>query len=137
MRERKSGHFVVISSVAGKFGFHQRSAYSAAKHALHGYYEALSLEQAENDIYVTMVCPGRVKTNISFHALTSDGSPHGKMDQGQEEGMPVEKCAKKIVSAVRRKKREVYIGGKEVVLVYLKRYLPWLFFRVALGAKPT
>jgi len=35
--ERKTGHFVVTSSVMGKIGTPMRSAYAAAKHALHGF----------------------------------------------------------------------------------------------------
>ena len=39
MQKQKSGHIIVISSIAGKFGFFLRSAYSASKHALQGFYE--------------------------------------------------------------------------------------------------
>ncbi|HIP31775.1 MAG TPA: SDR family NAD(P)-dependent oxidoreductase, partial [Crocinitomicaceae bacterium] len=44
MQKQKSGHLVIISSIAGKFGFFLRSAYSASKHALHGFYESVMLE---------------------------------------------------------------------------------------------
>ena len=43
MKRQKSGQLVVLSSIAGKFGFYLRSSYSAAKHALHGYFESLRL----------------------------------------------------------------------------------------------
>src|SRR5690606_982586 len=42
---RKSGQFGVISSLVGKFGSPYRSSYAAAKHALHGFFESLRLEQ--------------------------------------------------------------------------------------------
>src|SRR5499433_509580 len=45
MLERKSGHIVVISSIAGKLGVPMRSGYSATKFALHGFYEALRAEE--------------------------------------------------------------------------------------------
>ena len=41
MLQKKSGHMVAISSISGKFGFGLRSAYSASKHALHGFFESL------------------------------------------------------------------------------------------------
>lgn len=41
MLARKQGHFVITSSVAGKFGTPMRSTYSAAQHALHGYFDTL------------------------------------------------------------------------------------------------
>ncbi|MBK7669135.1 MAG: SDR family NAD(P)-dependent oxidoreductase [Sphingobacteriaceae bacterium] len=70
MLKQKSGHIVVVSSIAGKFGFYLRSSYSAAKHALHGYFESLRLETESKGIKVLMVCPGKVKTNISLNAST-------------------------------------------------------------------
>lgn len=130
MRQQGKGHIVVISSVAGKFGFYLRSAYSASKHALHGFFEALHLELIDEGIDVTMVCPGRIQTQISVNALTADGTPHGKMDPGQKAGIPADECAQKIIRGVKRKKREVYIGGQEVTLVHIKRLFPGLFFRI-------
>jgi short-subunit dehydrogenase len=83
-----------------------------------------------------MVCPGMVKTNISIHALTATGSEHGLMDKGQEEGVLAETCAGKIVKAVSRNKKEVIIGKKDVIMPYLKRYFPWLFYQIAQRINP-
>lgn len=130
MLRQGKGHFIVISSVAGKFGFPQRSAYSAAKHALHGFYETLGFELEAKGIEVTLVNPGGVKTQISVNALSADGTPHGEMDALQAEGMSAEECAMRIVNAAGKYRREVNIGGKEVMLVYVKRYAPWLFRRI-------
>jgi dehydrogenase/reductase SDR family protein 7B len=127
---------VVISSLTGLFGFPRRSAYSAAKHALHGFFESLRLEHIKDNIRVTMVCPGMVKTNISFHALTSTGGEHGLMDKGQEEGVSASTCARKIVKAVSRNKKEIIIGKKDVIMPYLKRYFPWLFYQIAQRINP-
>jgi len=44
MLSQGGGHIAVTSSIAGKFGFHMRSAYSAAKHAIQGFYESLGIE---------------------------------------------------------------------------------------------
>lgn len=137
MIKNGSGNIAVTSSISGKFGFPLRSAYSAAKHALHGFYETLGFELKEKNIYVTIVCPGRVKTNISLHALKADGTPHNQMDSGQNLGIPVEECAKKYMNAIHRNKREVYIGGKEIMMVYFKRYLPGIFYKIASKVDPT
>ena len=130
------GHIVVLSSLTGLFGFPQRSAYSAAKHALHGFFETLRLEHIRDNIRVTMVCPGMVKTNISFHALTSAGTEHGQMDKGQENGVTAEYCAQKIAKAVHKNRKEVIIGKKDVIMPYLKRYIPWLFYQIAQRIDP-
>jgi len=70
---RQKGHFVVMSSVAGKFGVPYRSGYSAAKMALHGFFDSLRAEVSQSGIYVSIICPGFVKTDISKNAITGDG----------------------------------------------------------------
>ena len=130
MRKQGGGHIVVLSSIAGKFGFFLRSAYSASKHALHGFYESLMLEEEQNGIKVTIACPGKINTNISVNALNSSGKSHGVMDHNQETGMTAEECAKIMLSAVLKGKKEVLIGNKEIKAVTLKRFLPGLFWKI-------
>jgi short-subunit dehydrogenase len=131
MLANKSGHIVVISSIAGKFGAPLRSGYSAAKFALHGFYEALRAEEGRNGIRVTMVCPGFIRTGISSSALKGDGSQHGKMDTELARGMPVEECARQILKAVARQKEEICVGAvTEKALLYLKRFWPGLLTRM-------
>ncbi len=137
MMEQKSGHIVVISSIAGKFGFFLRSAYSATKHALHGFYESLMLEQEKNGIQVTLACPGKINTDISVNALTEAGEKHGEMDHNQATGMSAEQCALELLLAVKRNKREVLIGNKEIKAVTLKRLFPKLFWKVIRKQKAT
>jgi dehydrogenase/reductase SDR family protein 7B len=131
MIKNNGGHLIVISSLSGKLGLPVRSAYCASKHALHGFFDSLRIEMAPYNIKVTIVCPGHVRTTISFNALEGDGKPHGVLDAGQEKGMPVEKCARKIIHAIERRKRELHIGGAENLGVYLRLIWPWLFFRLA------
>jgi short-subunit dehydrogenase len=135
--EQKSGHLVVVSSIAGKFGFSLRSSYAAAKHALHGYFEALRLELKEIPVHVTLICPGRVNTQVSYNALKGDGTPHALMDEGQRKGISAETCAKRMVKAIENKRYEVLIGGMELIPVYLRRYCPPLFYYLIKKVKPT
>lgn len=130
MLARGDGHIVVISSVAGKLGAPQRSAYSASKHALHGFFDVLRSEVYDAGLRVTIICPGYIRTAISKNALTGDGTPQGTMDQNQEEGMSPEACARRILRAIEQEKAEVYIGGKEVAAIYLKRFFPNLLNRI-------
>jgi dehydrogenase/reductase SDR family member 7B len=131
------GKVAVITSLVGKFGFPLRSAYAAAKHALHGFFETLQLELKPHHIYTTIICPGRIKTNVSLNALNGDGSVYGKMDEGQDKGMSADDCARKIVSCIYGKEREVYIGGADILMVYFKRYVPSLFYLIASKVKAT
>ena len=129
------GHFVVTSTISGVFGFPLRSAYAASKHALHGYFDSLRAEHRENNIDVTIVCPGRIRTNISLNALGTDGKATGKLDDAQNSGMPAEKCASIMLKAVGKKKKEIYIGGKEILMVYFKRFIPLVYYKLAATVK--
>jgi len=133
--KRKSGQFVTVTSLTGKFGTAYRSGYAASKHALHGFFESLQAEIWKDNIIVTMICPGFIKTNVSVNALTEKGKKLNKMDDAQANGMPADVCARKMVKAIKRQKREVYIGGKEKYGVYLKRYFPAIFARILRKAK--
>jgi len=130
MQKQQSGHIIVISSIAGKFGFFLRSAYSASKHALQGFYESLLLEEEKNNISVTIAYPGKINTDISKSALSSTGEQHGKMDHNQETGIPTDVCVSKLLKAVTKRKKSVLIGNKEIWAVYIKRYFPALFWKI-------
>jgi len=134
---RRNGHFVVVSSLVGKFGTPLRSSYSAAKHALHGFFDALRAETHDAGLHVTIICPGFIQTQVSVNALTGDGAAQNVMDDAQANGMSADECARRIVAAVRAQKLEVYIGGREKVGVYLKRFVPTLFARILRTAKVT
>lgn len=128
---------VAISSMVGIFGFPLRSAYSASKHAVHGFFETLGIELSSHGIAVTIVSPGRVRTDISRHALTGSGTEHGTMDPGQDSGISAERCAKQILRGITRGKREIYAGGIERIMIYMKRFTPWMFYRIAQRVSPT
>lgn len=130
MLARKSGHIVPISSVIGYVGIPTRSAYSASKHALHGFFEALRAETARDGIRITMVVPGYVRTKVSENALRGDGTRHGKLDDTHAKAMLPERAAEKIVDAVAKGRAEVRVGGKEIWAVLLRRMLPGLTRRI-------
>jgi dehydrogenase/reductase SDR family protein 7B len=137
MISRGGGHIVVISSMAGKYGFRMRSAYSASKHALQGFFETLRAELHDKHVKVTIISPGRIKTDISVNSLTGDGKIYGKMDEGQAHGVPVDKCARIIVKAVRCNRKEVFIGGQELFLLAVKRICPPLYYQIVNRVSPT
>ena len=137
MLKRKNGTIAVTSSVAGKFGFPLRSAYSASKHALYGFFETLQAEYYDQNIRVVMICPGFVKTNISMNALDNAGKRHAKLDAGLAGGISAEKAAKKIVNGIYKRKPEVLTGGKELIMVYIKRFIPSLARLLARKIKPS
>ena len=129
------GTIVLISSLVGKFGTPFRSAYAASKHALHGYYDSLRAELTNKNIQITIVCPGFIRTNVSINALVGDGSAQNSMDAAQANGMSPERCAQKIIQGITKKREEMYVGGKEIYGVWLKRFFPTIFSRIVKTAK--
>jgi dehydrogenase/reductase SDR family protein 7B len=137
MQSQKSGHILATSSISGRFGFPLRSAYSASKQALHGFFETLYLENKNFNLKTSVIIPGRVNTSISYHALDAEGKEHGRLDEGQAGGISPKQAAKTIIKGILRNKREILVGSSELLMLYIRRYLPRLFFRIADKIKST
>ena len=137
MQKQQSGHFVTVSSLSGKFGFFLRSAYSASKFALVGFYESLRLEEEKNNIKVSLVFPGFILTNISQNALSGSGEKHGILDNNQKNGISAAKCAKDIIKGVKSNKHEINTGGFEKWSILAKRLAPGLFYKILSNKKGT
>ena len=118
---QKKGHFAVITSVMGKYASPFRSGYAGAKHALHGFFDALRMEHHNDNIKVSLLCPGFVQTNVTINALTGDGSTLGHDDPATKNGLEVSAFCRKAIRALDVKAWETYFGRKEKLGVYLKR----------------
>ncbi len=137
MLERQSGHIVVVSSIMGVMATPLRSAYCASKHALHGFFDALRAEVWKDNIFVTIVCPASIRTDISINALTGSGQRHGKMDPQQANGMDTSVCAAKIMDVVKKKREQCIIGPPVKHAALLKRFMPGLYSTIICRAKVT
>jgi short-subunit dehydrogenase len=131
----RTGHYVVVSSLMGKFSSPFRSAYCGAKHALHGFFDALRLEHDKDNIKVTLICPGFVNTNVARNALTANGCNQGNQDTMTENGLDVNVFVKKMIKAIRKEKFEAYIGKFEKFGVYIKRFSPRLIHKLVINSK--
>jgi dehydrogenase/reductase SDR family protein 7 len=129
--KQQKGTYVTISSLMGKFSSPYRSGYCGAKHALHGFFDALRMEHEKDGIGVAMICPGFVNTNVAQNALTGDGSAQNQQDEATENGLDVNVFVKKMIRAIERNRFETYIGGKETIATYL-RLFPKLLHRIVL-----
>lgn len=121
MQERKSGHLVAISSLAGFRGLPKSAAYSASKGAMTNFFESVRLDQAANGIDVTIIQPGFIKT-----PLTS----------GREAKMPflmdLEDAIPHFLRAIERKKPFAAFPWQLATIVRLGKYMPaWLYDRIA------
>ncbi len=139
MAEAGGGHLVAISSIAGRIGAPLRTAYSAAKHGLIGYMDALRSEVTIlHNINVTNVLPGSVKTDIARNALTANGSVRGVSDENIDGGDSPIECARTILNAVENNVPEViFAKGMELELAKMRHTKPEELFEIAgqLGAQ--
>ena len=69
MRGQKSGHVINITSVAGFIGFAGSGYYSASKHAVEGWSDALAKEVEPLGLHVTCVEPGPFRTDWAGRSL--------------------------------------------------------------------
>ncbi len=139
LSSRPESAIIVIGSVTGKIATQLRSAYAAAKHALHGYFESLRLETWRENVHVQMIVAGFIRTEVSRNALLGDGSTSGKMDRAQLDGISPEKAARGIVRAIRKNRLETTIGldSRTRFALLMRAIWPSMLFRLLRNARVT
>lgn len=112
--KQSRGSIVAVASLAGLIGVPGRTAYSASKFAMAGFFEALRAELKSAGVSVTTAYPGVVATRIRHHGLNAAGLAAGSSGLKEEKAMPVEVCAQLILQAMDNRQREVVmtITGK-------------------------
>lgn len=128
---KRHGHIVVISSVAGRFSTPMRSGYAASKHAVEAFLDALRLELREENLHVLTVSPGFVKTEITLHALTADGTALNRMEDETANGLSPDVVAEQVVAAIAARRRAIAPTGRpERLALFLSRWAPGLLERM-------
>jgi short-subunit dehydrogenase len=130
LRESR-GLVVGISSLAGKTGVPTRTGYSASKHAMTGFFDSLRIELEDAGVGVTMIYPGFVATGIRENATGPDGKPIQVSPVKEGEVMSVEDCARRIVTAMERREREVVMTARGKIGLFLKLFAPGVIDRMA------
>ncbi len=130
MIEAGKGQILSIGSIAANFGQAKLAAYSASKAALKLYYESLNQELKNTPVKIQVVSPGFIQTNVTLNSLNSDGKPLNKNSPAQENGMPADVFAKKLMKVMKGNKFHAYIGRKELLAVPLHTLFPRLFYKL-------
>lgn len=132
MRQHEHGGFAIMSSVAGKTGYFERSAYSASKHALHGFFESLRFEEYDQDIKVHIIMSGPVNTNMGRNAIDATGKARGIDDPMLENGLDPKECVELIINGIQKDELEIMISkGPESLGMKIKALFPRLYFNMA------
>ncbi len=129
--KQTGGRIVGISSLAGKTGVPTRTGYSAAKHAMTGFFDSLRIELEGSGVTVTMIYPGFVATGIRENATGPDGKPILVSPVKEGEVMSAQECARQIVRAIEGRDREVVMTARGKIGLWLKLIAPGLIDRIA------
>ncbi len=131
--KKARGLLVGVSSLTGKTGVPTRTAYSASKHAMQGFFDSLRIELRGSGVDVLVVSPGFVRTGIRDRVLGPDGKPTGvsPRDEHGRSTMSVEACTAILARAIDRRERDVVMTAAGRVGMWLKLVAPGLIDRMA------
>jgi short-subunit dehydrogenase len=129
--KQTQGRIVAVSSLAGKNGIPTRSGYAASKHAMAGFFDSLRIELTETGVTVTVIYPGFVKSEIRERAFDADGQPLKKSPVREAEVMTPEECARIMIDAIARRKREEVMTWRGKLGLWVKLIAPGLVDRMA------
>jgi short-subunit dehydrogenase len=129
--KKSKGRIIGVASLTGKTGVPTRTAYSASKHAMAGFFDSLRIELSgpelsETGVSVTMIYPGFVSTEIREHALGGDGKSLSISHVKESKVMSVETCAKLIINAAAKRKRELVMTLRGKIGLWMKLIAPKL-----------
>ena len=111
MLDRRSGHLVAISSLAGYAGLPGAAPYAASKAAMTTYFESLRIELRGTGVDVTVIAPGWVRTPLIGGAR-------------RPFLMELDPAADRILNAIRRRRRHYAFPWQVATMVRLGRLMP-------------
>jgi len=121
---KSKGSIVGVSSINGYRGTPARTAYTASKFAVNGFFESLRTEVMHRGVHVLVACPGFTGTNIRKAALTADGSIQGDTPRDENKMMTAEEVASHIFTAIKKRKRDIVLTTQGKLAVFLNKWMP-------------
>lgn len=125
------GRIVAVASLTALTGVPTRTGYAASKHAMAGFFDSLRIELADSGVSVTVAYPGFVTSEIRERALGPDGAPQRTSDIDVDAAMPAATCARLILEAAARRRREVVMTARGKLGRWLKLLAPGVVDRIA------
>jgi short-subunit dehydrogenase len=121
---RQKGSVIAISSINGHRGTPARTAYTASKYAMNGFFEALRTELLKTGVHILVVSPGFTSSNIRNRALTGSGQEQGESPRDESKMMSAETVAAKVYQAYVKKKRDLILTRQGKLAVWLNKLMP-------------
>ena len=122
------GQFVAISSIQGRVGVPRHTGYSASKHALQGFCDALRMELEGSGVNVlTVVLHWLGGTELREQAYAADGRPFGEgRRRASRDAIGLEETSAAILQAVNERRRELVMPWKLKALLAIRALRPRL-----------
>jgi NAD(P)-dependent dehydrogenase (short-subunit alcohol dehydrogenase family) len=132
MRRQGEGRIVNISSIGGKVAVPHMVPYSASKFALTGLSEGMRVELARDNIVVTTVCPGLMRTGSPVNAMFKGKRPQEYAWFAISDSLPLatisaERAARQIIEACRYGDAELVITLQAKLAILAHDLAPELF----------
>lgn len=121
---KSKGSIIGISSINGFRGTPARTAYTASKYAMNGFFESLRTEVMKQGVHILVVAPGFTASNIRNNALTADGHPQGESPRDEGKMMTAEQVAEEILKATLKRKRDLVLTTQGKLAVFLNKWIP-------------
>ena len=121
---KSKGSIIAVSSINGHRGTPARTAYTASKYAMEGFYESLRTEVMKKGVHILVVSPGFTGTNIRNIALAADGKPQGESPRDEGKMMTPEAVAKAMLKGLKAKKRDMVLTPMGKLVVFLNKIIP-------------
>lgn len=127
---KSQGGIVAISSINGLRSTPARSAYSASKFAMEGFFETLRTELMKKHVHVLVVNPGFTQSRIRIEALNEKGNRQGHSPKDESKMMTPTEVAKRTFDALKKKKRRIILTRTGRWLNRLNFYFPSYIDRI-------
>lgn len=126
MKQNKSGHIIVTSSLGGIMAMKGNSVYSATKFALRGFLSALQQELIKDNIKVSGIYPGGIDTDMLRYEAINNGSALNFLNEPKS----VDDVADVFMKALKTGRLENYVPYSDGVLSRLVSLVPGLIPRI-------
>ncbi len=123
MKQRKGGHIINISSVAGNIPSQGIAVYAASKSFVNSFTTALYRELGGSGVHVSAVRPGAVDTDFFS---TAAALPEGGEVPARNMGISVDRVADAIVRLIRRPRRVAYVPRGLGIVPFVEAAFGWI-----------
>ncbi|MBS9522818.1 SDR family oxidoreductase [Litoribacter ruber] len=127
---KNKGSIIGVSSVNGFRGTPARTAYTASKFAMNGFFESLRTEVMKRGVHVLVACPGFTASNIRNNALTADGSAQGESPRDEDDMMTATEVATEMLNATLKRKRDLILTRQGKLASFLNKWMPGMMDKI-------